>query len=101
MDECATCQHLHQIVIRGLRAGRAVEIEGLGTFFPDKELGVRFEPPRQSQVFIAYVKEDEAQAARLYTNLASTGFSPWMDVRKLLPGQNWPRAIETAIELSY
>ena len=24
----------------------------------------------------------------------------WMDVRKLLPGQNWPRAIESAIETS-
>ena len=26
--------------------------------------------------------------------------APWLDHRKLLPGQNWPRAIEEAIETS-
>jgi hypothetical protein len=25
---------------------------------------------------------------------------PWMDKEKLLPGQNWPRSIERAIEIS-
>jgi TIR domain len=30
--------------------------------------------------------------------LELAGFSPWMDIRKLLAGQNWPRAIETAID---
>jgi hypothetical protein len=100
VDECATCKHLHRIVLQGLKAGRAVEIEGMGTFYPDAELGVRFEPPTKSQVFIAYVKEDEAEATRLFNSLAAAGFNPWMDIRKLLPGQNWPRAIETAIETS-
>ena len=100
MDECTTCQQLSQIVMRGLRAGHAVEIEGLGIFYPDPELGVRFEPRSQPQVFLAYVKEDEAQAARLYTDLEAAGFNPWMDVRKLMPGQNWPRAIQNAIEAS-
>src|SRR5262249_4079278 len=46
------------------------------------------------------VREDEALAARLYRDLEAAGFSPWMDVRKLLAGQNWPRAIESAIEAS-
>jgi len=100
VDEGSACQYLQRIVLKGLQSGRAVEIEGLGTFYPDAELGVRFEPGRLPQVFIAYVKEDEADATRLYTNLAAAGFSPWMDVRKLLPGQNWPRAIESAIETS-
>ncbi|MDE3167175.1 MAG: toll/interleukin-1 receptor domain-containing protein [Acidobacteriota bacterium] len=100
MTECEACEQLSRIVAGGLRAGRAVEIEGLGTFRPDPLLGVRFEPRLQPQVFIAYVKEDEAKAARLYTDLAAAGFTPWMDVRKLLPGQNWPRAIENAIESS-
>jgi TIR domain len=96
--DSATSRHLSQIVIRGLRAGRIVEIEGLGTFYPDAVHGLRFEPKALPQVFIAYVKEDEALAARLYSDLQNAGFSPWMDVRKLLPGQNWPRAIQTAIE---
>jgi hypothetical protein len=32
----------------------------------------------------------------LYDALEGAGFRPWMDVRRLLPGQNWPRAIETS-----
>jgi hypothetical protein len=100
VDECDASLYLQQIVLDGLRAGRPVEIEGLGTFYPDRELGVRFEPPGRAQVFVAYVKEDEAQASRLFADLAATGFNPWMDVQKLLPGQNWPRAIENAIENS-
>ena len=100
MDETAARQELQQIVLRGLRAGREVEIEGLGIFYPDRELGVRFEPMSLARVFIAYVKEDEYQASRLYADLTAAGFSPWMDLHKLLPGQNWPRAIESAIENS-
>ena len=44
--------------------------------------------------------EDRAAAERLYDTLEAAGFAPWMDKRKLLPGQNWPRAIESAIEAS-
>lgn len=91
---------LAQIVIRGLAAGQTVEIDGLGSFRPDPASGFRFEPLRLPQVFIAYVKEDVADARRLYDVLQAVGFSPWMDERKLLPGQNWPRAIESAIETS-
>ena len=87
------------LVVRTLAAGKAVEIDGLGTFYPDARCGVRFEP-RPPQVFLAYVREDREAAERLYEELASSGFGPWMDVRKLLPGQNWPRAIESAIEAS-
>lgn len=92
-------QQLAGLVVRSLAAGKAVEIDGLGTFFPDAGRGVRFEP-RAPQVFLAYVREDLDAVQRLYDELASAGFGPWMDVRKLLPGQNWPRAIEGAIESS-
>ena len=37
---------------------------------------------------------------RLFDGLETRGLSPWLDRRKLLPGQNWPRAIEEAIETS-
>jgi hypothetical protein len=86
--------------MRGLAGGKTVEIDGLGVFYPDPAEGFRFEPKRLPQVFIAYVKEDEGLAARLYRELDDAGFSPWMDARKLLAGQNWPRAIETAIDTS-
>ncbi len=93
-------QQLAQIVIRSLAAGRAVEIDGLGTFYPDTLRGCRFEANAAPQVFIAYGKEDSGLAEQLYDALEAAGFGPWMDVRKLLPGQNWPRAIEIAIENS-
>jgi hypothetical protein len=51
-------------------------------------------------VFIAYAKEDRAVATRLYRTLKKHGLEPWMDEQRLLPGQNWPRAIERAIEMS-
>jgi hypothetical protein len=89
-----------QVVINGILSGRPVEIDGLGTFYPDRNRFFRFEPRRLPQVFIAYVEEDRPLAERLYGALEAAGFAPWMDTRKLLPGQNWPRAIETAIEAS-
>lgn len=99
MDEVTSAAQLAQIVLRRLARGKAVEVDGLGVFYPDAELGVRFEP-RSTQIFLAYVKEDQALVERLYDALEAEGFSPWMDARKLLPGQNWPRAIESAIEAS-
>jgi hypothetical protein len=46
------------------------------------------------------VREDARQAEQLFEALAQRGFDPWLDRRKLLPGQNWPRAIEDAIATS-
>jgi len=93
-------EQVAQIVIRGLMAGEKVEIDGLGVFYPDDRQYFRFEERRPPQVFVAYVDEDRAAAERLYDALEAAGFAPWMDKRKLLPGQNWPRAIESAIEAS-
>jgi hypothetical protein len=100
MTERSPAWHLAQVVIRGIAEGRNVEIDGLGSFVPDVVTGFRFLPRPLEQVFIAYVKEDCEMAGRLYDTLQSSGFSPWMDERKLIPGQNWPRAIEAAIETS-
>jgi hypothetical protein len=36
----------------------------------------------------------------LYDALRASGFEPWLDRKKLLPGQDWPRAIQRAIEVS-
>ncbi len=101
MPECCdACQQVARIVLRGVLAGKTVEIDGLGIFYPDTRRGFRFVPRALPQVFIAYCKEDEELARRLSEDLNLAGFSPWMDVRKLLAGQNWPRAIEAAIENS-
>lgn len=100
MDDRAFGEQVAQVVIKGILAGRAIEIDGLGTFYPDPDRFFRFEPKRQPQVLIAYVVEDRAAAERLFDTLEAAGFAPWMDTRKLLPGQNWPRSIEAAIEAS-
>ena len=52
------------------------------------------------QVFVAYVMEDAPQVGRLCSQLEQYGLDPWMDQRKLRPGENWLRAIDSAIERS-
>ena len=99
MNNDSPALELAQIVVRALSRGAAVEIDGLGVFYPDAADGCRFEPTLP-QVFLAYVEEDRKTVEWLYGALEAEGFSPWIDVRKLLPGQNWPRAIEGAIESS-
>ena len=89
-----------EIIRRSLTAGQTVEIEGLGAFRAEEDGRFSFEQQRQPQVFIAYVQEDLAEARRLRDGLAAGGCSPWLDKDQLLPGQNWPRAIERAIEIS-
>src|SRR6185436_5153378 len=100
MDDDEFGEQVAQIVLRGLMSGETVEIDGLGVFYPDETRYFRFEERRLPQVFLAYVDEDRPMVERLYDTIEAAGFAPWMDKRKLLPGQNWPRAIESAIEAS-
>jgi hypothetical protein len=83
-----------------LEEGSSIEINGLGVFRPGRRGGFEFESRRTTRVFIAYADEDLPMALRLFVKLAECGFEPWLDRKKLLPGQNWPRAIERAIGIS-
>jgi hypothetical protein len=83
-----------------LDSGCRVEIDGLGTFLPSRENVFEFIPSTKPRIFIAYVEEDLEHAVRLYSNLEAAGYLPWMDRKQLLPGQNWPRCIERAIQTS-
>jgi TIR domain-containing protein len=94
-----TRETVADIVRRCLEAGQRVEIDGLGVFETTRR-GLEFRPQSQPNVFIAYAIEDRALARRLRDDLEGEGCSPWLDKDKLLPGQNWPRAIERAIEVS-
>jgi hypothetical protein len=87
------------VVRDALSHGLTVEIDGLGSF---SKIGrrYRFQSSDRPRVFVAYVHEDADQAGRIYDTLLSAGFDPWMDERKLLPGQNWARAIQNALETS-
>jgi len=88
------------IVRQALLEGGNVELEGLGKFLASDNHVVRFFAETKPRVFIAYVDEDLENVLRIYRALSAKGFLPWLDKKKLLPGQNWPRAIETAIQLS-
>jgi|SRR5579884_1137928 len=82
-----------------LASGEPVHIDDLGIFMPGpNNTGFRFIPNQMQRVFIAYVQEDSDAARKLYYEFAQRGFNTWMDKKKLMPGQNWPRAIESAIE---
>jgi hypothetical protein len=89
-----------EIVRRFLDSGSRVEIDGLGSFRLDTHGDVRFTSTGRPRIFIAYVNEDAPLALRLYRDLEAHGLAPWIDSQKLLPGQNWPRAIEEAISVS-
>ena len=90
---------LADIVRRCLEAGQRVEIEGLG-YFEATTRGFEFVSQTRPSVFVAYAVEDLALARRLCHGLQAEGCSPWLDKDKLLPGQNWPRAIGRAIEVA-
>jgi hypothetical protein len=92
-------EKIAQIIREAVEAGISVEMEGLGLFRP-AEGGFEFVRDTAPTVFIAYVREDLAKARRLYHDLEALGFRPWLDLEKLLPGQNWSRSIERTIEVS-
>jgi hypothetical protein len=99
-NHCATAAQVARILRQCLEDGRRVEIDGLGVFLPRRPGGFRFVARDLPRVFLAYVQEDADAVDGLFDALQTAGLNPWMDRRKLLPGQNWPRSIEEAIELS-
>jgi hypothetical protein len=99
--ECKTSADCFALLLQEcLASGEPVHIDDLGIFMPGPDNGFRFIPNQLQRVFIAYVQEDAVLARKLYRDLTMRGFNPWLDRKKLLPGQNWPRAIDAAIETS-
>lgn len=94
----ASVRKLARLLRQCLAEGRAVYVERLGTFRPAPHGGFTFRPDPKPAVFLAYAAEDAAAAERIFARLQQAGFAPWMDRRKLLPGQDWRKAIEGAIE---
>ena len=92
-----TVENLSSLILRTLERTGWVEVDGLGVFARDAKGQIQFHSGNALRVFIAYAAEDFEQADKLFVHLRWLGFSPWMDRRKLLPGQNWPRRIEQAV----
>jgi hypothetical protein len=102
-SNAALSRRIARLLREAIEQGATVEIDGLGKFVPGGRRGVRgirFVGQTKPRVFIAYVQEDLSLIRKLYRAFEQRGFRPWLDKRKLLPGQNWPRAIETAIQTS-
>lgn len=51
-------------------------------------------------VFISHASEDNPAAKRLTKRLKDDGFDPWLDLERLLPGQDWNLEIEKAMRES-
>ena len=50
-------------------------------------------------VFLSYASEDKSLVLNLYDSLKSNDWiDPWLDKSKILPGENWERKIELALE---
>jgi hypothetical protein len=98
MSGMRSSEQIARIVRNCLERGGSVEIDGLGSFRPQARGGFAFIPQTRPKIFIAYVVEDAPAVDALYEGFLARGFDPWVDRKKLMPGQNWPRAIDHAIE---
>ena len=52
------------------------------------------------RVFLLYARSDKAAVHRLYNRIGKDGAKAWMDVEKILPGQDWEYEIRKAIHQS-
>jgi|GEM_PF-2741137 len=67
----------------------------------DKGRGVNYlETSINARIFLSYARPDLELVNHLYDKLAADGFTPWMDVKSLLPGEKWRHAIQKAIKQS-
>lgn len=99
-SNAALTRRIARMLRKALERGGSIDIDGLGTLSPGGKYGFRFVAQNKPRVFIAYVEEDLSFAKKLYGAFEQNGFRPWLDKKRLMPGQNWPRAIETAIQTS-
>jgi hypothetical protein len=99
MSRRGTTERIASIIRKAVFEGHVVDIEGLGTFRPSKD-GFEFVAELRPRIFLAYVQEDLLEVRALFRDLKTADYQPWLDKENLLPGQNWPRSIERAIEVS-
>jgi hypothetical protein len=95
-----TREELARFIRSSLDRQSVVEIDGLGHFRRNNEGRIRLVRANRPSAFVAYAVEDGLAADRLCDALEANGWSAWLDRRRLLPGQNWPRRIEEAIASS-
>jgi hypothetical protein len=55
------------------------------------------QPSRPLTIFLCHASEDKERVRELNDTLEAAGFEPWLDDRKILPGQDWDREIQGAV----
>ena len=50
--------------------------------------------------FLCHSSSDKPRVRRLFARLRSDGFDPWLDEKKLAPGQDWQLEIKKALRNS-
>lgn len=53
---------------------------------------------KQLKIFLCHASDDKAAVKNLYRLLVERGADPWLDVEKLLPGQDWNLEINKALD---
>ncbi len=53
---------------------------------------------RPLKIFLCHSSGDKPEVKKLYDLLAQCGADPWLDVEKLLPGQDWNLEINKALD---
>ncbi len=93
-------EELARLIKRSLRRSDTVEVDGLGVFTRGKSGDISYCDSNHPRVFIAYAMSDVDAAEQIFATFSGRGFAAWLDRRKLLPGQDWSRRIQEAIESS-
>lgn len=78
----------------GIQAKVSVDIQA-----DDVLTNLHISKDRKLRVFLCHASEDKPSVRKLYQKLlAEAWIDPWLDEEKLLPGQDWDREIEIALE---
>jgi hypothetical protein len=64
---------------------------------PESNVRTTGSPERKLKVFVCYFKADESHVRKIYYWLQNIGADPWLDVEKLLPGDDWAEEITSAL----
>ena len=55
-------------------------------------------PRKALRVFLSHAVDDKPIVRMLYNSLLAAGAEPWLDIEKLLPGDDWQTEIQKALE---
>lgn len=67
-----------------------------GSYSTDKRISPS-SPSRPLRIFLCHSSADKSVVRNLYYRLKNDEFDPWLDEKKILPGQNWQLEIKKAV----